>query len=449
MTPERWRQVDALYYAVLDLPTASRPALLAQADPEVRSEVESLLAQEGSALDRPAWEVPAEMKSGTQLGHYTVEAQIGAGGMGEVYRAVDSRLGRKVAIKIAARQFGDRLQREGRAISALNHPHICTLYDIGPNYLVIEYVEGETLAARIRKGALPIGDAVRYGAQIAGALAEAHSKSIIHRDLKPANVMIAKAGVKVLDFGLAKFAELGDGHSGTLTQTGAVVGTVAYMAPEQVEGKPADARTDIFALGLLLYEMATGKRVVQGQQMAMHGLPSQFVHVVERCLEQEPQNRWQTASDVKALLDFVTRVEPASSVTVLKPRRRWLYATAALGVAIAAVWSLWQFRQKPIDERDEQSRASRLHRRAADVLLSNLTNLSAAWLCPPTPERRRSWQPWASRPGCGSGHWMAPPRGVSRKRKVQAILFGRPMASRSLSWPMVRYSGSISGGARR
>jgi predicted Ser/Thr protein kinase len=278
VTPELWRQVDELYHAVLDLPTANRPARLEQADPEVRREVESLLAQEGSALNHPAWEVPAEIKPGTQLGPYKIEASIGAGGMGQVCRAVDSRLGRKVAIKIAGRQFGERLEREARAISALNHPHICTLYDVGPDYLVMEYVEGETLAARIKKGALPIGEVLRYGAQIADAPAEAHSKTVTHRDLKPANVMISKSRVKVLDFGLAKFSEPG----GTHTQTGAVLGTLAYMAPEQMEGKATDARTDIYALGLTLYEMATGKRVVLGQPLALDGLPVRFAHVVER-----------------------------------------------------------------------------------------------------------------------------------------------------------------------
>ena len=181
--------------------------------------------------------------------------------MGTVYRATDTRLGRPVAIKISRSLFDGRFEREARAIASLNHPHICTLHDVGPDYMVMELVEGETVAARIRKGALPISDVLRYGAQIAGALAAAHDKNITHRDLKPANVMIAKNGVKVLDFGLAKCST----HDGTLTLTGAVMGTPAYMAPEQLEGKEADARTDIFALGLTLYEMATAKRVLPGQ----------------------------------------------------------------------------------------------------------------------------------------------------------------------------------------
>jgi serine/threonine protein kinase len=157
--------------------------------------------------------------------------------MGEVYRAVDTRLGRAVAIKIAQKQFIERFEREARAISSLNHPHICTLYDVGPNYLVMELVEGETIAARLKSGPLPVKTALGYGSQIVAALAEAHEKSIIHRDLKPGNIMIAKSGIKVLDFGLAK-----SGRDETVTASHMVLGTPAYMAPEQREGKPADTR---------------------------------------------------------------------------------------------------------------------------------------------------------------------------------------------------------------
>src|ERR1700758_3523757 len=175
--------------------------------------------------------------------------------MGEVFRAIDTRLSRTVAVKIMREQFSARFEREARAISLLNHPNICTLHDVGANYLVMELVEGETLAAKLMKGKLSIDDTLRYGGQIAAALAEAHSKGITHRDLKPGNIMIAKNGVKVLDFGLAKSA--GDQ---TMTASNAVMGTPAYMAPEQLEGKECDARTDIYALGLVLREMVTGSR---------------------------------------------------------------------------------------------------------------------------------------------------------------------------------------------
>ena len=355
MTPARWRQIEELYHSAREREPGARNALLAEAcgdDEELRHRVELLLAQDDSGekiLDRPAAELlldptVTQVANGTQLGPYRIEGILGAGGMGEVFRAVDTRLGRSVAVKIAHRQFSQRFEREARAISALNHPHICTVHDVGPNYLVMELVEGETLAALIKKRALKIGEVLRYGAQIADALAEAHSKGITHRDLKPANVMIARNGVKVLDFGLAKISDTG----GTQTQTGAVMGTPAYMAPEQMEGKEADARTDIYALGLVLHEMATGKPIVPGQALAMESLPPAFVHVVERCLAREAEDRWQSASDVKAELEWAAKTQPPVTV---QSTSRWQFAIAALGVVtIAAVWSVWQFRQTPPDE---------------------------------------------------------------------------------------------------
>ena len=203
--------------------------------------------------------------------------------MGKVFRAVDTRLGRRVAIKVASQHFSERSSREARAISALNHPHICTLYDVGPDYLVMEYVEGETIQDRIRKGALQLAQTLTYGTQVADALCEAHSKGITHHDLKPGNVMIAKNGVKVLDFGLAKFAASDE----TQTQAGVLVGTPTYMAPEQRDGRTAAARTDIYALGLLLYEMATSRRALQGQPVQLQEFPERFAHIIERCLAQE------------------------------------------------------------------------------------------------------------------------------------------------------------------
>src|SRR5215469_2904273 len=197
-----------------------------------------------------------EFAAGATLGPYRIESKLGEGGMGEVFCAVDTRLGRLVAIKFAHEQFSARFEREARAISSLNHPNICTLYDVGPNYLVMELVEGETIAARLKSGALPIKTALLYATQILAALVEAHEKGIIHRDLKPSNIMIAKSGIKVLDFGLAKSEQ-----DETVTASHMVMGTPGYMAPEQREGKPADARSDIYSFGCVLYEMLTGARV--------------------------------------------------------------------------------------------------------------------------------------------------------------------------------------------
>ena len=257
MSLEGQREVDRLYHLARERSGLERDALLSQADPEVRAEVESLLAQHSA------------YSPGSMLGPYKIEALVGQGGMGKVFCAVDTRLDRRVAIKVASQHFSERSSREARAISALNHPHICTLYDVGPDYLVMEYVEGETVQDRIRKGALPLALTLTYGTQIADALCEAHPKGITHRDLKPGNVMISKNGVKVLDFGLAKFAALDE----TQTQAGVVVGTPLYMAPEQRDGRSADARTDIYALGLLLYEMATCKRFLQGQSLQLQEFP--------------------------------------------------------------------------------------------------------------------------------------------------------------------------------
>src|SRR5262249_48821103 len=206
---------------------------------------------------------------GVQVGPYTIVSPLAEGGMGSVYRARDSRLGRDVAIKAAKGAFSGRFQREARAISALNHPHICTLFDIGPAYLVMELLEGETLAGRLKKGRLSMDLVLRYGAQIADALAAEHAKGITHRDLKPANIMVTKAGIKVLDFGLAKMAMAASAaQADTATASRTIVGTPAYMSPEQCEGKACDARTDIFALGLVLYEMALGRRAFQGESQA-------------------------------------------------------------------------------------------------------------------------------------------------------------------------------------
>jgi tetratricopeptide (TPR) repeat protein len=328
MSPERLQQVEELFHWALEKTAAGRAELLSQADPEIRHEVESLLAAHGDAgfLEEPAMQNASLLAGGTivtqaempaSLGPYRLESRLGAGGMGKVFRAVDTRLGRAVAIKTSHAQFSARFEREARAISSLNHPHICTLYDVGPNYLVMELVEGETLAARLRNGALPVELALSFAAQIASALTEAHSKRIIHRDLKPSNIMIAKTGVKVLDFGLAKL-----GHEETVNASHMVMGTPAYMAPEQREGKPVDARADIYAFGLILYEMLTGERSRTKRKRCP--LPK-LDRLIDRCLEEDPEHRWQSASDIEREL----------SAAVLT--RRALPVAAVAAGALAAI----------------------------------------------------------------------------------------------------------------
>jgi serine/threonine protein kinase len=256
--------------------------------------------------------------------------------MGEVYRGLDTRLGRPVAIKRAKGPFTDRFLREAQAVSALNHPHICTLYDVGPDYLVMELVEGETLASRLSRGPMPVAEVQRVGGQMADALAAAHAKGIVHRDLKPANVMITRSGVKLLDFGVAKV--VGPLAETALTTQG-IVGTPAYMAPEQLSGSQVDARTDIFALGLVLHEMATRKRVdvAQGASPALDAVPERLAHVIERCLARQPEDRWQAAIDVRLELEWAARsVTPSAAAATALPRGRRLPTWGVAGLMMLA-----------------------------------------------------------------------------------------------------------------
>src|SRR5271170_157195 len=238
------------------------------------------------------------LTAGTRLGPYEILAPIGAGGMGEVWKATDTRLGRTVAIKVLNGAHSERFEQEARAIAALNHPHICTLYDIGPNYLVMEYIDGSPL-----KGPLPVEEALRLALQMAAALEAAHAKGITHRDLKPANILVTKEGVKLLDFGLAKAV---DGTDGTRTIEGTILGTPSYMAPEQIEGKPCDARSDVFSFGAVLYEMLAGRRAFDGMASVLRDEPKPppaLESLVLRCLAKQPGQRFQTMAEVKAALE--------------------------------------------------------------------------------------------------------------------------------------------------
>ena len=273
---------------------------------------------------------------GTRLGPYEILAAIGAGGMAKVYRARDPRMGREVAIKLVADRFIERFSREVYAISALNHPNICTVYDVGPNYLVMELVEGPTLAERISDGKIPLDEALYIARQIADALEAAHKKGIVHRDPKPGNIKFTSDGiVKVLDFGLAKLScpvptEVDDSsHSYTMTlgptQVGIILGTAAYMAPEQARGKVIDRRADIWAFGVVLYEMLTGKRLFQGetvsdvlaavlrQELAWEPIPPKALRLLKSCLERDPKLRLHDIADAKLLLidDPTVATEPS------------------------------------------------------------------------------------------------------------------------------------------
>ncbi len=282
------------------------------------------------------------MSSGTRLGPYEIVSAIGAGGMGEVYKARDTRLDRSVAVKIIPAEFAQnaqlklRFEREAKVISQLSHPNICALYDVGDNYLVMELLEGQSLAERLTRGPLPLPEVLRYGAQVAEALGQAHKAGVVHRDLKPGNVMITKSGAKLLDFGLAKSSAHvididGLTQQKSLTTEGTILGTFQYMAPEQLEGLDADARTDIFALGALLYEMATGRRAFEGKtktsliaaivsgepkpMVAIQPLaPASFEHVVQKCLEKDPDDRWQSSNDVAQELRWVADAPQAAGL---------------------------------------------------------------------------------------------------------------------------------------
>ena len=319
---------------------------------------------------------------GNTLSHYKIIEKLGQGGMGEVYLAEDSRLDRKVALKILPQHLSDRaelrerFEREARAVSSLNHPHICTLYDIGEqdgiHYLVMEHLVGETLEARLAKGALPLEQTLEYAIQIADALDKAHRQGVVHRDLKPGNIMLVKSGAKLLDFGLAKLQAADTPtnlsalptEQANLTAEGTILGTLQYMAPEQLEGKEADGRTDIFAFGAVVYEMATSKKAFEGKSQAsligaimekdpapMSELqpmtPSTLDHVVRRCMAKESDKRWQAASDVMEELKWIraagTEVDTSHAVPPNKTREHiWMAATGAL-LLVALVLALTHF----------------------------------------------------------------------------------------------------------
>ena len=445
MNPERWEEINRLYHAVLEVEERERATFLEKAcsaDAELRREVDTLLAydQQGQQLmDRSALQLTAEKLAaepvslvGRKLGPYQIQGVLGVGGMGEVYKAKDTRLNRTVAIKVLPRYQSERadvrrrFEREARAIAGIDHPHICSLYDIGReneiDFLVMEYLEGETLSKRLKKGPLPTEQVLRYAIEIASALDQAHRQGLIHRDLKPGNVMLTETGAKLLDFGLAKQSRsqspdgerspIGDGLTQTesLTEEGMLLGTVEYMAPEQLEGKEADTRTDIFALGVVIYEMATGRKAFGADSKASviakiltfqpppistieTVSPPELDVVVQKCLAKNPEERWQRAAELTpelqeiadvhwerrrairrgqepsgSAIEIESNIGPAVPVAILehpKPlsgrirSRGWKLGLVGVLLALItgflALWRVWQQPEKPAKKPKEIS----------------------------------------------------------------------------------------------
>ena len=402
MKSERLKQIERLYHGALDRAPCEQAQYLAEAsagDEALRAEVESLLHYhqraadfiEPASRDQPLSPIGGLVErvrdaaapgrfAGRVFGSYEVKSLIAAGGMGEVYRAIDTRLDRVVAIKILPTHFSDdpdrreRFKREAKIVSSLNHPNICALYDVGvqdgTQYLVMEHIDGETLHDRIQRGPVPSTQAVDLLTQIADALDKAHRRGIVHRDLKPGNIMLTRSGVKLLDFGLAAQRAGGaspTGHASNteseqvLTAQGVIMGTVQYMAPEQLQGQPSDARTDIFAFGVVAYEMLIGERAFEGtSQAALIGailrdepkpisqlvpeISAPFARALTRCLAKDPDERWQTANDLLFELRSLSLLSGVMDVRERRPRMSrwlersvWLVAITAMGAA-AVYW---------------------------------------------------------------------------------------------------------------
>ncbi len=376
MTPQRWSQIKEVFFRARETTEEERGSYLASVcgdDRELRAEVELLLARDnGPSLRRPAGDllesIASQLVPGETVAHYRIEARLGEGGMGVVYKAKDTRLGRSVALKFVKTQFSPHWEREARAVAALNHPHIATLYEVGDQegspYLAMELVEGRPL-----KGPLPVRQVIEYGIQMADALAAAHAAGIVHRDLKPGNILVTEKGsVKVLDFGLAKLAEQEGAPAST--QTASLAGTPGYMAPEQIEGTAADTRSDIFAFGCILYELLSGRRAFAGETITaaltaaattepkpLDRVPERLDELVRLCLRKDPESRLQHIDDARIMLEVLreglgsrgagspTGAEIAATPAGWSFAKRWRIAIPVLlGIMAVGGGTLWFIR---------------------------------------------------------------------------------------------------------
>jgi serine/threonine protein kinase len=369
MDPERWRNIEKLYESVVERSPAERARLLAEADPDVRAEVEAMLAQPsgGALLDQHAPDLVSEssvipLSIGTRLGHYQIGAMLGRGGMGEVYRARDTKLGRDVAIKVLPENFAQdpdrlaRFTRESQVLAALNHPNIATIYGVEEATFVMELVQGESLRTVLERGPLLLEIALQYAAQICDALEAAHDKGIVHRDLKPANIMVTGL-IKVLDFGLATISHdptttPGDrANSPTLTKAGVILGTAAYMSPEQAAGKAVDKRADIWSFGVVLWEMLTGHQLFHGETTSdiLAGVlrapidlnqlprdtPASIRALLPRCLDRNARNRLRDIGEARLAIQNAGKEPPAVSLSPI--RRMPIVWPAIAGVLLLSI----------------------------------------------------------------------------------------------------------------
>ena len=390
---ERWQQIEEIFHQALQHDPARREAYLRQAcgrDAALRGEIAGLLAHHEQSAGFEPWaaaaaaqliDSSASLQPGQSLGPYRIESFIAAGGMGEVYRATDTRLNREVAIKVCGGRFSDRFEREARLVASMNHPNICQLYDVGPNYLVMELIVGPTLADRINQSALPLQESLPIARQIAEGIESAHEKGRIHRDLKPANIKITPEGVvKLLDFGLAKAAEEtatpGDPAGSptvtiSATRPGIILGTASYMSPEQAAGKPVDKRSDIWSFGVVLYEMLTGQRGYEAGDVSdtlaavltrdvnwkalSTDVPPRLLALLRDCLVRDPKQRLRDIGDARRVLDQVIAGVPdpaagiasAQSQTRPSSARALPWGVAAVALAVAAALTFVHFREAP------------------------------------------------------------------------------------------------------